>query len=116
MFSAKGKTTGRAVLSLCLCLMMAAVFLTAMAPADALAGAAEKAGHAVEKAEGDFDKSKRGDLSVNDPEFDWAYALYTLIIRFVGIFVVLGILQVVMQISGRIFISIEKKKAENAAK
>lgn len=34
---------------------------------------------------------------------DWGYAISTLIIRFVGIFVVLGILQVVIQITGRIF-------------
>jgi Na+-transporting methylmalonyl-CoA/oxaloacetate decarboxylase gamma subunit len=33
-----------------------------------------------------------------------------LIIRFVGIFVVLGVLQVVMQISGRIFARIDAKK------
>ena len=34
---------------------------------------------------------------------DWNYAFSTLIIRFVGIFIVLGILQVIMQITGRIF-------------
>jgi Na+-transporting methylmalonyl-CoA/oxaloacetate decarboxylase gamma subunit len=41
---------------------------------------------------------------------DWSYAISTLIIRFVGIFVVLGVLQVVMQISGRIFARIDAKK------
>ena len=41
---------------------------------------------------------------------DWTYAISTLIIRFVGIFVVLGVLQVVMQISGRIFARIDAKK------
>ncbi|MBW1770076.1 MAG: hypothetical protein JRJ17_02745 [Deltaproteobacteria bacterium] len=41
---------------------------------------------------------------------DWTYAISTLIIRFVGIFVVLGVLQVVMQISGRIFAHIDAKK------
>jgi Na+-transporting methylmalonyl-CoA/oxaloacetate decarboxylase gamma subunit len=41
---------------------------------------------------------------------DWTYAISTLLIRFVGIFVVLGILQVVMQISGRIFARIDAKK------
>jgi Na+-transporting methylmalonyl-CoA/oxaloacetate decarboxylase gamma subunit len=41
---------------------------------------------------------------------DWSYAISTLIIRFVGIFVVLGVLQVVMQISGRIFAHIDAKK------
>jgi hypothetical protein len=44
---------------------------------------------------------------------DWGYALSTLIIRFVGIFVVLGMLQVVMQISGRIFAHLEAKKHEH---
>jgi hypothetical protein len=41
---------------------------------------------------------------------DWGYAISTLIIRFVGIFVVLGVLQVIMQISGRIFTHIDAKK------
>lgn len=42
---------------------------------------------------------------------DWGYAISTLIIRFVGIFVVLGILQVIMQISGRIFARLDAKEA-----
>ncbi len=46
---------------------------------------------------------------------DWGYAISTLIIRFVGIFVVLGILQVVMQITGRIFARLDAKTAETAA-
>ncbi len=41
---------------------------------------------------------------------DWGYAISTLVIRFVGIFVVLGILQVVMQITGRIFAYLDAKK------
>ncbi|MBW1740640.1 MAG: OadG family protein [Deltaproteobacteria bacterium] len=41
---------------------------------------------------------------------DWGYAISTLLIRFVGIFVVLGILQVIMQITGRIFASLDAKK------
>ena len=41
---------------------------------------------------------------------DWSYAISTLIIRYVGIFVVLGILQIVMQITGRIFAYIDDKK------
>lgn len=40
---------------------------------------------------------------------DWTYAISTLIIRFVGIFVVLGVLQVVMQITGKIFTHLDKK-------
>ncbi len=42
---------------------------------------------------------------------DWGYAISTLIIRFVGIFVVLGILQIIMQITGRIFAHLNAKKA-----
>jgi hypothetical protein len=42
---------------------------------------------------------------------DWNYAIATLIIRFVGIFVVLGILQAIMQISGRVFARIDERKA-----
>jgi hypothetical protein len=41
---------------------------------------------------------------------DWGYAISTLIIRYVGIFVVLGILQIVMQITGRIFAYMDDKK------
>jgi len=46
---------------------------------------------------------------------DWTYAISTLIIRFVGIFVVLGILQVVMLITGKIFMHLDKKDGEKAA-
>jgi hypothetical protein len=41
---------------------------------------------------------------------DWGYAISTLIIRFVGIFVVLGVLQVIMQITGRIFARLDARK------
>jgi Na+-transporting methylmalonyl-CoA/oxaloacetate decarboxylase gamma subunit len=40
---------------------------------------------------------------------DWGYAISTLIIRFVGIFVVLGILQVIMQLTGRVFARLDAK-------
>ena len=53
----------------------------------------------------------QSELERGDPGF-WSYALSTLLIRFVGIFVVLGILQIIMQISGRIFMSIERRKKE----
>jgi Na+-transporting methylmalonyl-CoA/oxaloacetate decarboxylase gamma subunit len=42
---------------------------------------------------------------------DWNYAIATLVIRFVGIFIVLGILQVIMQISGRIFARMDLGKS-----
>lgn len=41
---------------------------------------------------------------------DWGYAVSTLVIRFVGIFVVLGVLQVIMQITGRIFTRLDARK------
>lgn len=41
---------------------------------------------------------------------DWGYAFSTLIIRFFGIFIVLAILQVIMQITGRIFAYLDAKK------
>lgn len=47
---------------------------------------------------------------------DWSYAISTLLIRFVGIFVVLGILQVVMQITGRIFAYVDAKQKKTSSK
>ena len=41
---------------------------------------------------------------------DWSYAIFTLVIRFVGIFVVLGILQVIMQITGRVFARLDARQ------
>ena len=47
---------------------------------------------------------------------DWNYAISTLLIRFVGIFVVLGILQVVMQITGRIFAHMDARQKKTSSK
>ncbi len=41
---------------------------------------------------------------------DWGYAVSTLVIRFVGIFIVLGVLQVIMQITGRVFTRLDATK------
>ncbi|MBW2107344.1 MAG: hypothetical protein JRI36_01585 [Deltaproteobacteria bacterium] len=41
---------------------------------------------------------------------DWGYAISTLVIRFVGIFIVLGALQIVMQITGRIFARMDARE------
>ena len=46
---------------------------------------------------------------------DWNYAISTLLIRFIGIFVVLGVLQVVMQITGRIFARLDAKEKERSS-
>ncbi|MDY6838730.1 MAG: OadG family protein [Thermodesulfobacteriota bacterium] len=43
---------------------------------------------------------------------DWGYAISTLVIRFVGIFVVLGILQLVMQITGRVFARLDAREKD----
>jgi len=43
---------------------------------------------------------------------DWGYAISTLIIRFVGIFVVLGVLQAVMQITGRVFARLDARQKD----
>jgi len=47
---------------------------------------------------------------------DWGYAISTLIIRFVGIFVVLGTLQVVMQITGRVFARLDAGRKDGSSK
>lgn len=47
---------------------------------------------------------------------DWNYALTTLVIRFIGIFAVLLILQMAMQISGWFFKRIEKKNNKEIPK
>ncbi len=47
---------------------------------------------------------------------DWGYAVSTLVIRFVGIFVVLGVLQVIMQITGRVFTRLDARKASELQK
>ncbi|MBW1988548.1 MAG: hypothetical protein JRI97_03285 [Deltaproteobacteria bacterium] len=58
--------------------------------------------------------TEKAELERGDPGF-WNYALSTLIIRFVGIFIVLGILQVMMQVSGRIFRGMEERKKRREA-
>lgn len=47
---------------------------------------------------------------------DWGYAISTLIIRFVGIFVVLGVLQAVMQITGRVFARLDARQKDASPK
>jgi len=41
---------------------------------------------------------------------DWGYAISTLIIRFVGIFVVLGVLQVIIHLTGKVFAHLDAKE------
>jgi len=54
-------------------------------------------------------------LSHSISTVDWNYAFSTLIIRFVGIFVVLGLLQVVMQFTGRIFAYLDTRAVRQPA-
>lgn len=120
MIYAQNTKSGRKItlaLGLCLCLMMTMAVFMAFLPANAQASNIHEGELIVKQVNKEVPvKSSKGDLSVNDPEFEWNYALYTLIIRFVGIFIVLGIIQVVIQVSGRVFMSIEKKKVDAATK
>ena len=54
-------------------------------------------------------------ISQSIATIDWTYAFSTLIIRFVGIFIVLAILQVIMQITGRIFAYLDTREDRQAA-
>ena len=52
-----------------------------------------------------------------EPAFSWSYALSTLFIRFFGIFLVLGILQIALQVSGRVFrVMDERREAKDTVK
>ncbi len=122
MVATRNNTTLKRAFGLgtCLCLILALAMVVTFS-VDAVAGvpsvkevkaAAAELASSVEEG---VKKKDTGDLSINDPEFDWNYALYTLIIRFVGIFIVLGVIQVIMQISGRLFVRYEEKKKAQAA-
>ena len=100
------------ILGLCLTIMLGAAIVT-MTPAPALAGD-HGGGQAMEQAQEDTGYVSKGDLRRSDPDFDWNYALYTLIIRFVGIFIVLGVIQIIMQVSGRFFVRLDQKKKAQA--
>jgi len=38
-------------------------------------------------------------LTYADPTIDWNYALITLVVRFIGVFLVMGVMQIALQIS-----------------
>jgi hypothetical protein len=65
----------------------------------------------------DEDKTVNGkiQLIIGPRDSFWGYALGTLFIRFFGVFLVLGILEIGMIISGKIFQNIEKNKAQTSA-
>jgi hypothetical protein len=54
-------------------------------------------------------------LRYADPTIDWSYAMLTLIVRFVGVFVVMGVMQVALQAAARAVRVIEKRQAQRAA-
>jgi hypothetical protein len=45
-----------------------------------------------------------------DPELDWGYALITLIVRFIGVFVVMLAMQVALQVAARAVGVIERRR------
>ncbi|MBI9074987.1 MAG: hypothetical protein JEZ02_06210 [Desulfatibacillum sp.] len=114
MSALKKYSVSKALLVLGLCLTITLGAFVTLAPAPVLASTTQDGGQAIEQAQEDTGYVSRGDLRRNDPDFDWNYALYTLIIRFVGIFIVLGFIQVIMQISGRFFTRLEQKKKAQA--
>lgn len=108
------------VLGLCLALTLGATLVLA-SPAPVPAGKSDQAVEQPQNMENPTQSSvtgkiSQGDLRRSDKDFDWGYAISTLIIRFVGIFVVLGVIQVIMQISGRIFSTLDEKKKAQALK
>ncbi|WP_028316521.1 hypothetical protein [Desulfatibacillum aliphaticivorans] len=109
MFANTKYSAGKALLVLGLCLAITLGGFMALIPATVHAS-----GQAVEKAVDGGEKLIDGNSRPSDPDFDWAIAIYTLIIRFVGIFIVLGVIQVIMQVSGRIFMNIDAKKKAQA--
>lgn len=65
----------------------------------------------------DADGAADGKIVLNGGPSDsfWGYAIGTLFIRFFGVFLVLGVLQIGMILCGRIFESADKRKAEREA-
>jgi phage tail sheath gpL-like len=50
-----------------------------------------------------------------DPSVDWDFAMSTLVVRFVGVFVVMGIVQVAIQGASRVIGAVEARGAERAS-
>lgn len=65
----------------------------------------------------DVDGKANGDITLMAGPKDsfWGYALGTLFIRFFGIFIVLGILEAGMLVSGRLFQRLESRRSSKAA-
>lgn len=54
-------------------------------------------------------------LQYTDPSIDWGYAMSTLVVRFLGVFVVLGIVQAAIQVASRVIGAIEGQAAKSSA-
>lgn len=50
-----------------------------------------------------------------DPTIDWDYAMITLVVRFIGVFVVMAAVQVAMQSASRAIQAVESRTARNKA-
>jgi hypothetical protein len=50
-----------------------------------------------------------------DPNLDWNYAIITLLVRFIGVFVVMLVMQVALQLSAQVVRRIEGVSAKSAA-
>jgi hypothetical protein len=50
-----------------------------------------------------------------DPDLDWGYALITLLVRFIGVFVVMLSMQVALQVAARAVKVIERRREAAAA-
>jgi hypothetical protein len=54
-------------------------------------------------------------LTFADPTIDWNYAMVTLVVRFIGVFVVMFVMQVALQVSSYAVQRVESRGAETAA-
>ena len=50
-------------------------------------------------------------LTYADPTIDWEYAMVTLVVRFIGVFVVMALVQVGMQTASRVIMTMEARAA-----
>ena len=48
-------------------------------------------------------------FTYTDPSIDWDYAMITLVVRFIGVFLVMGVMQVALQVSSRVVRRIESR-------
>ncbi len=109
MQSFRTKTSTVRILTVLVALFVsAAVFVPCLVSASEYGVPDSKEFTKAEKKLNRMSQMERGD------EGFWSFALSTLLVRFVGIFIVLGVLQVVMQLSGRFFVALEKKMKQKA--